>query len=544
LATALPNGSIGYGLSFGSGNTFYGKGASASGAPLYRMSYDAVAGTASVLEGYGTEKFPGTVGPLMVLPSSNWLAGIEMTPGVSADILRLYDISDPANPPVFLDRVIVGNWTNANSVYAGAVSFGYGTNIYGLNSDNGIVAYSIVPGTNNYAPYVFSQPQSQTIQLTSNAVFTVGADGTAPVSYQWRFNGADIAGATSNVYSFAAQVPNTGSYSVVVTNGFGAVTSSVATLFVLQNFGNVLVYEPFGYATGSNLYGQGGWVLNSGASMVINAGNLTVPYLQPSQGNQVVASANGTTRKPMGTYTNGVLYFSFAFKLDNITSSTSSETVAAFAIGTTTTYSPKINIMGFDGSLSSYTIGVYKGGGTTAGAIATNSLGNQLTFTTSDTVFIVGRYTFVAGTANDTVDMWINPDPSTFGLNPAPPPTVGPISSNGSGTGVADQASIDRFVLRDASGYSGRHFDEVRVGFDWAGVTPPTQPSLSIVLTGTNAKLYWPTNISSGYVLQTIPKFDDPDGWQPVGNSVVVEGPNNTVTVPASGTGKFYRLKK
>ena len=56
----------------------------------------------------------------------------------------------------------------------------------------------------------------------------------------------------------------------------------------------------------------------------------------------------------MGIYTNGVLYFSFAFKLDNITSSTSSETVAAFAIGTTTTYSPKINIMGFDPSLTSY----------------------------------------------------------------------------------------------------------------------------------------------------------------------------------------------
>lgn len=545
LAAAVPSGGVGYGIAFGSNNTFYGKGASASGEPLYRMTYDTSLGTATPLKTNTPGQFPGTVGPMMILPSSNWLACIEMTPGTAPDILRLYDISNPAIPPVFLDRATIANWTNANSVYAGAVAFGFGTNLYALDSDNGIVAFSIESGTNNYGPYVFGQPQSLTVQLTSNSVFSVGVDGTAPLSYQWRFNGTDVAGATSNSYVIASsQVANIGSYSVVVTNAYGAATSSIATLYVLQNFGNVLVYDPFGYAVASNLDGQGGWVLNSGASFPVAAGSLNVPYLQPSLANHVVASANGTTRKPIGTYTQGVLYFSFAFKLDNITSATSSETVAAFAIGTSTSYSPKINILGLDGSLSAYTIGVYKGGGTNGGQIATNSLGAPLTFTTSDTVFIVGRYTFNAGANNDAVDMWINPDPSTFGHNPEPPPTVGPIINNYLGAAVADQSQIDRFVLRDASGYQGRHFDEVRVGFDWAGVTPPTQPTLSIALAGSNATLSWPTNISSGYSLEFIPKWGDPDGWQPVGTSVVVQGSNNTVTVPASATARFYRLKK
>ena len=138
----------------------------------------------------------------------------------------------------------------------------------------------------------------------------------------------------------------------------------------------------------------------------------------------------------------------------------------------------------------------------------------------------------------------INPDPSTFGQNPAPPPTVGPIISSFTGGATADQSQIDRFVLRDASGYSGRHFDEVRVGFDWAGVTPPTQLSLAIALAGPNAVLSWPTNISSGYGLQSIPSWGDPDGWQPVPTPVVVQASNNTVTVSPSSTSRFYRLKK
>jgi sugar lactone lactonase YvrE len=83
-------------------------------------------------------------------------------------------------------------------------------------------------------PGVTSQPQNQTVSQTSNATFAVTATGTTPLSYQWRFNGASLASATASSYTCAnAQSTNAGSYSVIVTNSYGSITSSTATLTVI-----------------------------------------------------------------------------------------------------------------------------------------------------------------------------------------------------------------------------------------------------------------------------------------------------------------------
>ena len=65
----------------------------------------------------------------------------------------------------------------------------------------------------------------------SNVTFSVTATGTAPLTYQWRFNSSPIAGATAAAYTRSnAQPADIGSYSVVVTNSAGTATSSNATL--------------------------------------------------------------------------------------------------------------------------------------------------------------------------------------------------------------------------------------------------------------------------------------------------------------------------
>ncbi|MFM2082123.1 MAG: hypothetical protein RL380_814 [Verrucomicrobiota bacterium] len=83
------------------------------------------------------------------------------------------------------------------------------------------------------APTISAPPQSLTIAVGATANFTVTATGTAPLTYRWRFNGTNISGATTNTYALAnAQTTNNGSYTVVITNSAGSVTSSVATLTV------------------------------------------------------------------------------------------------------------------------------------------------------------------------------------------------------------------------------------------------------------------------------------------------------------------------
>ena len=80
---------------------------------------------------------------------------------------------------------------------------------------------------------ITTQPQSQGVAVGSNATFTVAATGTAPLGYQWRFNGAAISRATNTSFTVTnAQSSNAGSFSAVVTNSTSSATSAVAVLTV------------------------------------------------------------------------------------------------------------------------------------------------------------------------------------------------------------------------------------------------------------------------------------------------------------------------
>jgi Leucine-rich repeat (LRR) protein len=83
-------------------------------------------------------------------------------------------------------------------------------------------------------PGITSPPQGQTnVAIGSTVSFSVTATGVNPLSYQWRFNGANISAATAtNLIVSNVQPSNGGSYTVVVTNSLSAVTSDAAVLTV------------------------------------------------------------------------------------------------------------------------------------------------------------------------------------------------------------------------------------------------------------------------------------------------------------------------
>ncbi|MEO5804723.1 MAG: immunoglobulin domain-containing protein [Verrucomicrobiota bacterium] len=100
-------------------------------------------------------------------------------------------------------------------------------------------------------PVILTAPQSQTALIGQNASFSVGAGGTAPLRYQWRFQGANISGAIgTNLFLTNVQPANAGSYVVVITNNAGAITSTPAilnanyALTAMEGFGGTIAKSP------------------------------------------------------------------------------------------------------------------------------------------------------------------------------------------------------------------------------------------------------------------------------------------------------------
>jgi hypothetical protein len=88
--------------------------------------------------------------------------------------------------------------------------------------------------TVNAPPAIVTQPASQTVAPGQPATFSVGASGSATLTYQWQRNQVNISGATASSYTLpAAAFADSGAkFRAIVTNSFGNATSNEATLTV------------------------------------------------------------------------------------------------------------------------------------------------------------------------------------------------------------------------------------------------------------------------------------------------------------------------
>ncbi len=105
-----------------------------------------------------------------------------------------------------------------------------------VQNDLGSVVSNTATLTVKTPPIITQQPADAIVKPSESATFTVVATGMAPLTYQWRKNGVEIAGATKASYTTPHTVPADGGslFSVFITNVLGSATSNDARLTVLS----------------------------------------------------------------------------------------------------------------------------------------------------------------------------------------------------------------------------------------------------------------------------------------------------------------------
>ncbi|HEY5909399.1 MAG TPA: immunoglobulin domain-containing protein [Verrucomicrobiae bacterium] len=134
---------------------------------------------------------------------------------------------------LFNTAIPLSGGTNACYTIGSVQPGDVGTYTLRITNDYGVAVSA--PVTLNLLPSILTQPAGQSVLVGSNVIFSVAAVETD--SYQWRFNGAGIPGATSSAYVFGpVGFTNSGLYDVVLSNRFGLTISAGARLEVVLPF--------------------------------------------------------------------------------------------------------------------------------------------------------------------------------------------------------------------------------------------------------------------------------------------------------------------
>lgn len=189
-----------------------------------------------------------------------WLIAIVLAVGLSGcgddGKKKVKIVTEPANATVVVGATasftvkansdkVTYQWRRNGTNIAGATSATYTTPATVAGDSGATFSVVVTRGkksatsrdatlTVNTPVSITTQPLSTSAQVGGTASFSVVATGTAPLSYQWRKNGTAISGATASSYTTPTLVlgDSGATYSVVVTNPAGSVTSSNATLTV------------------------------------------------------------------------------------------------------------------------------------------------------------------------------------------------------------------------------------------------------------------------------------------------------------------------
>ena len=280
----------------------------------------------------------------------------------------------------------------------------------------------------------------------------------------------------------------------------------LGALFITASISPVLAlpdYEPFAdasgsggttYTPGANLVGQtdaqaNSWFQAGSAvpTFTIASGSLSYPGYITSLGNSVSLSTNANiaARFAIGSSfnaNNSSLYYSFILRVTDIGSTLGAgggfiagfnNTGAASQTTSPTVLGARVLIKNVGGG-TGFQLGLSKA---SSNASDFQFGGSPTTFTTADTILIVGAYDInVLGTAgDDSSRMWINPNAADFGAALAPSATL----TASTGADMITSGSIQSFLLYGRPNNlfpNGMQVDELRIGTSWADVTSLVVP--------------------------------------------------------------------
>ena len=145
---------------------------------------------------------------------------------------------------------------------------------------------NVTSGSSATTPAITTHPATQNVSPGQPASFSVVASGTPPLYYQWRKDGTVIPTATNSTFSIAsAQVGDAGSYTVLVSNCAGFVTSNPATLTVSSGTPPTITTQPQSQTVTA---GQ------STSFTVVASGSATLTYQWRRNGSNITGATNAT----------------------------------------------------------------------------------------------------------------------------------------------------------------------------------------------------------------------------------------------------------
>jgi len=193
----------------------------------------AIIGCYACHNGPGSDGGNSSVPPTVSNVSASTTAGtaVAMTLPATGSGITLRIISQPAHGTVGLSGNVATYYPDAD--FSGADGFTFAAYDGAKNSNLGTGTVTVAGGPVVVPPSIATQPVSQTVSEGATVGFTVAVSGTEPFSYQWEKNGAAINGATGATLTLnSVTTGDAGTYTVIVKNSAGSVTSNPATLTV------------------------------------------------------------------------------------------------------------------------------------------------------------------------------------------------------------------------------------------------------------------------------------------------------------------------